>query len=131
MSNVVEPLIPTRDPGKPATYQEILDSFTGLEGAVTINPIDFAEMRKLGYDRLDPITRREQLLMGFFATFDEILNVYVSRNIPVGYFYHGPTVAELHEPKNLGIRVVQDKIPFHILMQIRLGLKPFKLALST
>lgn len=45
---VVEPLTPTREPGKPATYQEILDSFTGLEGTVTISGIDFAEIREHG-----------------------------------------------------------------------------------
>jgi hypothetical protein len=127
---VVAPLIPTREPGKPATYQEILDSFTGLEGTVTISAIDFAEIRKHGCGRVYPITMRDLLVLGFYATFDEILNVYVSRNIPVGYFYHGPRVAELHTPISMGARVVRDKIPFDVLVQIRLGLKPFKLALT-
>lgn len=127
---VVAPLTPTRELGKPATYQEILDSLTGLEGTVTISAIDFAEVRKHGCGRIEPITTRDQLLLGWFATFDEILSIYVSRNIPIGYFYHGPRVAELHSPISMGARVVRAKIPFDVLMQIRSGLKPFKSALA-
>jgi hypothetical protein len=127
---VVEPLTPTREPEKPATYQEILDSLTGLEGVVTISAIDFAEIREHGCGRIWPITTRDQLMLGWFATFDEILSIYVSRNIPIGYFYHGPRVPELHAPVSMGARVVRSKIPFDKLMQIRLGLRPFKLTLT-
>lgn len=69
-------------------------------------------------------------MLGWFATFDEILSIYVSRNIPIGYFYHGPRVPELHAPVSMGARVVRSKIPFDKLMQIRLGLRPFKLTLT-
>ena len=127
---VVEPLSANRGTGQPATYQEVLDTFTGLRGTVTINALDFTPIREHGAGRFNPITMRDFLVLGWFATFDEILEIYVSRNIPVGYYYHGPRVAELHSPISMGVRVVRSKIPFDVLMQIRSGLFPFKLTLT-
>lgn len=129
---VIEPLAANRGSGLPATLEEIVDSWTGLGGSVTVSAIDLGEVRRLNPTRFSPVVDRESLMSGWFGSFDKFLDIYVSRSIPVGYFYHGPRVPDLYPiPIPEGAeRVIKRKMPFDVLMQIRSGLKPFKLALT-
>jgi hypothetical protein len=133
MSDVIEPLVAERDPGVPATLNEVLDSWTGLQGSVTVSPEDFRVVITIGFNRFDPITESDVLRnLAWYGTFDKVLEIYVSRRIPVGYFYHGPNVPDLlpiQVPEGAE-RVVRRQIPFHILTQVRLGLKPFRRTLT-
>lgn len=131
---VVEPNYPLeREPGVPATPEEVSDSWVGLYGNVTINPHDFSAVVKTGYKRFDPITEADVLRnLAWYGTFDLRLRIYVSRGIPIGYFYHGPNVPDLLPiPIPDGAeRVIRRKMPPDILRQIRSNLKPFKRTLT-
>jgi hypothetical protein len=124
---VIEPLIANRGSRLPATPEEIIDSWTGLGGSVTVSPIDFGGVMRLGPTRFYPVVDKESLMSGWYGSFDKLLYIYVSRNIPVGYFYQGPRVPDLYPiPIPEGAeRVIKRKMPFDVLMQIRSGLKPF------
>jgi len=131
---VVEPPYPyEREPGVPATPEEVIDSWTGLRGKVTINAHDFCALRKIGCGRFEPIT--EAYLIRTFAhygTFDTFLQIHVSRGIPVGYFYYGPNVPDLlpiQIPEGAE-RVIRRKMPPEIQRQIREGLHPFRSRIS-
>ena len=131
---IVEPLYShERGPGRPATPEEVIDSWTGLQGCVTISGQDFCSVRQIGYKRFDPITEADLIRnLAWYGTFDEVLKIHVSRRIPVGYYYHGPNVPDLlpiQIPEGAS-RVIRREIPPDVLMEIRSRLKPFSLILK-
>lgn len=112
--SVIEPLTRERDPGVPATLEEVLDSWTGLRGSVTVSIPDFGAVMRLDPSRFKPIVEVELLRgLAWYGTFDKHLEIYLSRRIPVGYFYHGPNIPDLLPiPIPEGAeRVIRRKIP--------------------
>ena len=124
----IEPLSPEREGGKPATLEEILSSLTGRSGTVTLNGMDFGVLRGTERGRFNPITTRDLLMTGWMGTFDKVLHIYISRKIPVGYYYLG-YIQELHTQFVAGIGVQPDLDP-QTIAQVQRGLEPFKLAQS-
>jgi len=90
----IEPVYKRKD-RKPVTLEEIINCFVGYGGTVTINPTEFAVIQRATAGRFNPITMVDLLKTGFVATFDEILSIYISRKIPIGYYLWGH-FPELH-----------------------------------
>jgi hypothetical protein len=109
--------------------EEIESSWEPLKGPFTINAKDYAVIREMGREFLDPCTRRDGLLMGLVGTYKERTSIYVSRSIPVGLFYEGEYIPELHwrpDPKT-SKRTLAPELPINIVCELQMGLRPFKL----
>jgi hypothetical protein len=110
--------------------EEIKYSWQYRRGPFTISADDYwVIVRKLGREYLDPCTMRDGLLAGFYGTYQERAPIYVSRAIPVGLFYEGERIPELHwrphhENKN---REVEPELPFEVVCKLHVELRPFKL----
>lgn len=108
--------------------EEIKSSWEYRKGPFTINVKDFAVIRSMGREFLDPCTRRDDLMMGFVGIYQERAPIYVSRAIPVGTFYEGDRIPELHwrpDPNNKE-RVMEPEIPFEVTCKLHVDLRPFK-----
>lgn len=122
----IEPLGREREPDDPATLEEILSCFTGRGGTVTINAVDFCAILNSPAGRFQPITTRDLLMTGWIATLDNVLSIYVSRRIPVGYYYWGHH-PELHT-RNVDGMGIQPHLDQQAIRQVQRGLEPFKLS---
>ena len=107
--------------------------------SVTVNAKDFVAIRMLR-DIFEPCTQRDLLLTGLFGWVVNqnrsdwaIANgvphetpVYVSRAIPVGYFYEGEHQPTIHNrPPSEGERQLQE-IPPEVELFVKQNLHPFK-----
>ena len=94
----------------PATKEEMLHSLRYKTGPFTMNAVDFALLRNSYQDfGFTPCTMREVLLtglVGWVRTDQDSrgIDLYLSRKIPVGFFYEGPRLAALHTPTGSGSR---------------------------
>jgi hypothetical protein len=87
-------------PGNPdeiqTTIEEVKASWEWKLGPFTINPKDFALTRF--HNLIEENVLRTELMEGFIGIYqnDAKSSVYVSREIPEGYYYEGPRIPELH-----------------------------------
>jgi len=109
--------------------EEIKASWEYRDGPFTISVKDFAVIRNMGREFLDPCTRRDELMMGLVGIYLERAPIYVSRAIPVGMFYQGDRIPEIHwrpDPNNKK-RVIEPETPFKVICKLHVELRPFKL----
>jgi hypothetical protein len=115
------------------TPEEVTSSWKYRNGPFTISAKDFTAIRALGYKHFDPVTIKELLLSGFLGTYEkgpgvESIPIYVSRGIPVGFYYEDPRIPELHwRPMFPGERVLEPKLPMEIECKLQEELRPFQL----
>lgn len=128
----------------PATPKEVEDSFRYRKGPFTINATDFQAFRGLR-DNFDPCVERVKMLTGLFGWFSmskpkdplfqiayrgeddpDARPVYVSRQIPVGFFYEGHH-PELHYiPVPGAPRQLAPEIPAELIAKVGMSLEPFQ-----
>jgi hypothetical protein len=111
-----------------STPEEIESSFQHKVGPFTIGPKDLAVLRNCKAGFFDHNISSSDLRKGFFG---KILNgidshIYVSKMIPVGFYYEGPRIEELHwVPSTIEPKELKPEISDEIKTQVFLGLKPF------
>lgn len=68
-------------------------------------------------------------MMGFVGIYQERAPIYVSRAIPVGMFYQGERIPEIHwrPDQNNKKRVIEPEIPVEVICKLHVELRPFKL----
>lgn len=97
-----------------------------VPGPITMNPMDFAMLRKNGRDHMDFCTDECLLRRGFQGTWKDESPVWVSRSIPVGYYWRGvyehPKLPALVEGETL---VIPDVDP-GLVGTITAELRPFQ-----
>jgi hypothetical protein len=122
----LSPWDPRKDiPDLPATWDEVRASWTLRAGPFTVNSQDLAVILKHGSGRFEPETGRDSLFNGFFGCFDN-KPVYVSRSIPVGFYYEGPRIPEIHwRPAPGGKRMAEPELSFDVESQVLENLLPF------
>lgn len=113
--------------GSPATGNEIRAVLQGLSGPFTVNPRDLAVLCQMGGFR--PTTERGDLLYGHLGDIQSITGqwcpVYVSRRIPVGFYYPGWESEMQYIPPDGPERVLAPELPDVVRDKIRLGIRPF------
>ncbi len=75
-------------PAERAQMDEI-EYALAVPGPITMNPMDYAMLRKRGRDQMDFCTDVSLLRRGFQGTWKDESPVWVSRAIPVGYYWRG------------------------------------------
>lgn len=122
------PWDPRKDvPDFPATWDEVQASWTLRKGPFTVSSFDFAVMREQGVRRLEIEVMPELLRRGLYGYFDSTKPIHVSRAIPVGFYYEGPWVPELHwRPDPDGPRQLEPKLPFEVECRVLESLLPFQ-----
>jgi hypothetical protein len=118
----------------PATLKEVEDCLPYHEGPFTVNPVDMVPILELGYKVFRPCAQREFLEIGLFGwivnpklegiTQVEKAPIYVSRHIPIGFYYEGDPIPEITHWKAPKIREIKT-IPDEILHKVSFALKPF------
>jgi hypothetical protein len=122
----------------PATPKEVLHSLQYRKGPFTLNAVDVAALRKL--ENFEPCLDRSELQAGIIGWLHrppcdypedspwfrpERACIYVSRAIPLGYYYEGPHVPEIHWRPTSEERQVEPDLDWGIECKISLNLKPF------
>ena len=91
-------------------------------GPITMSAQDFAVLRSVG--RFTPCNDRELLGRGCFGTWGDESPVWVSRSIPVGYYWRG--VYETVRPtRENGVPNIPDVDPV-LEAEVQMGLEAFK-----
>ena len=94
-----------------------------VPGPITMNPLDFAMLRKRGRDHMDFCTDESLLRRGFQGTWKSESLVWVSRSIPVGYYWRGvyehPRLPTLVEGETLDIPDVDPGLVGTITADLR------------
>lgn len=113
-----------------STEQEVINSFKYRKGPFTVNAADFSIMRLL-VDRFTPNDKVSDLMAGFFGTYNNDAGykceLYVSRRIPVGFFYEGEREPKLHNDFNDVSRNRSEKLDDITYHSIQSGLRPFSM----
>lgn len=119
-------LICTEDPEHLlATVEEIRASWSERKGPFTINARDYHSLKGCGKDFV-PETQHEYLIQGLIGEYIG-KRVYVSKAIPIGFFYEGPRIPALHWYPTKGTFDTEPELPAEIEMQVWNTLYPFKL----
>jgi hypothetical protein len=105
-----------------ATDEEVLAALVA-PGPITVNPEEAARIRAVGYGRncFFPCLDRELLDRGRFGTWNDVSPVWVSRAIPVGYYWHGAfeTVRPTRENGVLNVPDVDPVLEATILSELQ------------
>jgi hypothetical protein len=103
-----EELCPEDPSQLPATSAEVENSLARRKGPFTVNPIDFIHIRLSPWfnPEEDP-EKRQEGLYGSLSGED----IYVSRMIPIGFFYQGPRIPTLHTGSDAKGPRSKDSIP--------------------
>lgn len=90
-----------------------------VPGPITMSAQDFAVLRSDG--RFTPCNDRELLDRGCFGTWNDVSPVWVSRAIPVGYYWHGAfeTVRPTRENGVLNVPDVDPMLEATILSELQ------------
>ena len=122
-------IICTEDPDNlQATPQEVRASWVTRKGPFTINAKDYHGLKGCGAGHFVPEDGKDNLLLGMIGQFDG-KSVYVSRAIPIGFFYEGPRISELHwRPSEHNRYEIEPELPAEIELNIWNALYPFKVS---
>lgn len=103
-----EELCPEDPSYLPATIAEVERSLADRKGPFTVNPVDFVQVRlSPGFTLEENSGQRQEGLYGVLKG----EAVYVSRLIPLGFFYQGPRLPTLHTGSDAMGPRSKDSIP--------------------
>jgi radical SAM superfamily enzyme YgiQ (UPF0313 family) len=110
-----------------ANPEEVVASWRYLHGPFTVNAEDLAVIR--GLPSFSPCTTKEELMkgqLGFYTKGSGFSTpIYVSRAIPVGFFYLGPRVPEIHWTPSGTERELEPSLPLEVNYFLIERIKPF------
>lgn len=109
-----------------ATVEEVRASWVERKGPFTINARDYHSLKGCGRD-FTPETRHEYLIQGLIGEYIS-KKVYVSKAIPIGFFYEGPRIPALHWYPARGTFDPEPELSAEIELQVWNTLYPFKLS---
>lgn len=109
-----------------ASVEEIRVSWCNRRGPFTINPRDYHGLKGCGSE-FAPETRKESLLQGLIGTYSG-RSIYVSKAIPIGFFYDGERIPELHWYPVRGTFDPEPDLSAEIELHVWSSLYPFKLS---
>jgi len=108
-----------------AIVEELRDSWREREGPFTINPRDYHSLKACGRDFV-PEVQKEDLIYGLIGRYLG-KKIYASRGIPIGFFYEGERIPELHWRPSNGVFDPEPELPAEVELQVWNTLYPFKL----
>jgi hypothetical protein len=109
-----------------ASVEEVRASWNDRKGPFTINARDYHSLKGCGQDFI-PEIRKEYLMQGLIGEYIE-RSVYVSKAIPIGFFYEGERIPALHWYPVQGSFDVEPELPAEVELQVWNTLYPFKLS---
>ena len=109
-----------------ATVEEVRTSWSDRKGPFTINARDYHSLKGCGRDFITE-TQPGDLIQGLIGAYIG-KKVYVSKAIPIGFFYEGPRIPALHWYPARGTFDPEPEISAEIELQVWNSLYPFKLS---
>jgi len=109
-----------------ATVDEVRASWHDRCGPFTINARDYHSLKGCGRE-FTPETKKEYLLQGLIGAYIG-KDIYVSKAIPIGFFYEGERIPELHWYPPNGYLGLEPELPAEVELQVWNTLYPFKLS---
>jgi hypothetical protein len=111
----------------PATPEEIQSSWKYRPGPFTVSSKDAPTIMRLGQDFIDPTTQASDLYSGLIGWLKEgRCPVYVSRAVPMGFYFMGPRYEPMFPPIPEGVVAwVPPDLTVEEAHHVRRGLQPF------
>jgi hypothetical protein len=109
-----------------ASVEEVRACWNERNGPFTINARDYHSLKGCGRD-FEPENRKEYLVQGLIGTYTG-KTVYVSKAIPIGFFYEGDRIPALHWYPARGSFDPEPDLPAEVELQVWNTLYPFKLS---
>lgn len=109
----------------PTTAAELRSCWEFRNGPFTVSPKDAEVLFHMARPEWTPETDATQLKMGCLGWHDR-RPVYVSRAIPVGYFYEGQRIPEIHYLPHADMQATPDaELSTKIECKVGMALEPF------